>query len=166
MEIPWCVSLSRWEGRLLRCSLHFLCEDLCFSWSMVHNVALCYWNGAQHRSRKCIRSLQGSQGIGEEQPLCNNVTIFYCFQPGILNIRMIWHGKVKKHTSFFVGTSPEFEISLYTLCMLARTNSDCNLEINQSQVPIKTFDVHHVPGLQIGSAYPALWSSVSHSKHA
>ncbi len=30
MEIPWCVSLSRWEGRLLRCSLHFLCEDLCF----------------------------------------------------------------------------------------------------------------------------------------
>ncbi len=33
MEIPWCVALSRWEGRLLRCSLHFLCEDLCFSWN-------------------------------------------------------------------------------------------------------------------------------------
>ncbi len=31
MEIPWCVALSGWEGRLLRCSLHFLCEDLCFS---------------------------------------------------------------------------------------------------------------------------------------
>ena len=31
MEIPWCVALSRWEGRLLRCSLHFLCEDPYFS---------------------------------------------------------------------------------------------------------------------------------------
>ncbi len=31
--IPWCVTLSWWEGRLLRCSLHFLCEDLCFTWS-------------------------------------------------------------------------------------------------------------------------------------
>ncbi len=39
---------------------------------------------------------------------------------------------------------------------VAHTNSDCNLEINQSQVPIRTFDVHHVPGLQIGAAYPVL----------
>ncbi len=33
MKIPWYFSYSRWEGRMLRCSLHFLCEDLCFSWS-------------------------------------------------------------------------------------------------------------------------------------
>ncbi len=32
MEIPWCVTLPRWEGWLLRCSLHFLCEDVCLSW--------------------------------------------------------------------------------------------------------------------------------------
>ena len=32
MEIPWCVvTFSWWEGRLLR-SLHFLSEDVCFSW--------------------------------------------------------------------------------------------------------------------------------------
>ncbi len=36
MEIPWCVALSRWEGWLLRCSLHFLCEDPCFSWALIH----------------------------------------------------------------------------------------------------------------------------------
>ncbi len=84
------------------------------------------------------------------------INVILSFQPGILNIRMIWHGKVKKHTSFFIGSSPEFELSLYTLCMLARTNSDCNLEINQSQLPIRTSDVHHMPGLQIGAAYPVL----------
>ncbi len=31
MEIPSCVTLSRWDGWLLRCSLHFLCEDVCLS---------------------------------------------------------------------------------------------------------------------------------------
>ncbi len=31
MKIPWCVILSWWEGRLPRCSIHFLCGDLCFS---------------------------------------------------------------------------------------------------------------------------------------
>ena len=33
MDIPWCVSLSQWKGRLLTCSLNVLCEhgeDLCF----------------------------------------------------------------------------------------------------------------------------------------
>ena len=78
------------------------------------------------------------------------------FQPGVLNTRFIWRGKLKKQTSFFMGTSPEFDISLYTLCMLARTNSDCNVEINQYKVPIRTFDATHVPGLQIFSAMPVL----------
>ena len=32
-----CVTLSRWEGRLLRWSLHFLCEDVCFSCKRVGN---------------------------------------------------------------------------------------------------------------------------------
>ncbi len=77
------------------------------------------------------------------------------FQPGVINTRMIWRGKPKKQVSFFMGTSPEFDISIYTLCMLARTNSDCDVVINQSQVPIKTFDVSHVPGLQMGSAFPS-----------
>ncbi len=35
-------------------------------------------------------------------------------------------------------------------------NSDCYLEINQPKLTIKTSDVHHVPGLQIGAAYPVL----------
>ena len=46
MEIPWCVALSRWEGRLLRCSLHFLCEDCWFScpWCPDRVSIVCfYW---------------------------------------------------------------------------------------------------------------------------
>ncbi len=44
MKIPWCVALSRWEARLLRCSLHFLCEDLCFSCMRLcsHSMLWCH----------------------------------------------------------------------------------------------------------------------------
>ena len=38
MEIPRCVALSLWEGTLLRCSLHFLCEELCFSCHDVYEI--------------------------------------------------------------------------------------------------------------------------------
>ena len=69
---------------------------------------------------------------------------------------MIWRGKPKKQASFFMGTSPEFDISVYTLCILTRTNEDCNLTINQSEVPIKAFDANHVPGLQVGTTFPAV----------
>ena len=82
--------------------------------------------------------------------------MFAVFQPGVINVRMIWHGRPKKQASFFMGTSPEFDISVYTLCILARTNRDCNLTINNSEVPIKTFDISHVPGLQVGSAFPSV----------
>ena len=41
------VALSRWEGRLLRYSPLFLCEDLCFSWYMP----------ASKFSEICIQSL-------------------------------------------------------------------------------------------------------------
>ncbi len=37
-----------------------------------------------------------------------------------------------------------------------KTNSNCNVEINQYKVPIRTFDATHVPGLQIFSAMPVL----------
>ena len=39
----WRFPLSEWESRLLRCSLHFLCEDLCFSW--------CTWFTQQQKTR-------------------------------------------------------------------------------------------------------------------
>ncbi len=86
----------------------------------------------------------------------SDTTVIAFLQPGVINTRMIWRGKPKKQVTFFVGTSPEFDISIYTLCLLARTNKECNVEINQYKVPIKTFDVDHVPGLQIGSAFPSM----------
>ena len=55
MEIPWCVSLSWWQGRLLRCSLHFLCEELCFS---------CAWNS----SMQLMYSWLTEADLGDEGP--------------------------------------------------------------------------------------------------
>ncbi len=84
-----------------------------------------------------------------------DLKFIYIFQPGVINTRMTWHGKLKKQASFFMGTSPEFDISIYTLCILTRTNRNCNLEINNAQVSIRTYDVSHYPGLQVATAFLA-----------
>ncbi|KAJ3159234.1 hypothetical protein HDU86_001837 [Geranomyces michiganensis] len=37
----------------------------------------------------------------------------------ILSFQLAWHGEVKPVSTFFIGTSPEFEIALYTLAFVA-----------------------------------------------
>ncbi len=53
MKFPWCVTLSRWEGRLPRCSINLFCEDLCFSWAMIHRTPAWHW--LTSRVFGCIR---------------------------------------------------------------------------------------------------------------
>lgn len=36
------------------------------------------------------------------------------------SVKYTWGGKVKRSGSFFVGTSPEFDLALYTVCLLTR----------------------------------------------
>jgi poly(U)-specific endoribonuclease len=35
-------------------------------------------------------------------------------------VKYTWNEKVKRSGSFFVGTSPEFDFALYTVCLLTR----------------------------------------------
>ena len=66
----------------------------------------------------------------------------------------LWDGLEKKRGSMFVGTSPEFDLALYTLCMIARPGQTCNTSIQGTTVSIQTYDVSHASGLQVASAFP------------
>ena len=37
----------------------------------------------------------------------------------VLSVQFSWKGQLKPCTTLFIGTSPEFELALYTLCFLA-----------------------------------------------
>ncbi|XP_076438111.1 uridylate-specific endoribonuclease D-like [Babylonia areolata] len=58
--------------------------------------------------------------------------------------------------SFFLGSSPEFDLAIYTICAFESPNSICNVRLGGASLSIQTWDVNHKSGLQIGSSYPAI----------
>jgi poly(U)-specific endoribonuclease len=57
-------------------------------------------------------------------------------QDWLLVIQFIWQGELKKITSLTIGTSPEFELALYTLCFLAG-KQDNRMTLGRYKVKIK-----------------------------
>ncbi|XP_025089921.1 poly(U)-specific endoribonuclease-like [Pomacea canaliculata] len=63
---------------------------------------------------------------------------------------------VKNLGSFFIATSPQFDLALYTLCAFEFTDAICKVRLGGQTYAIQTWDIAHVSGLQIGSAYPSI----------
>lgn len=71
----------------------------------------------------------------------------------LITIQFSWKGDVKPIGSSFIGTSPEFEMALYTVCYLAGEGEDVQVEIDDYDVTVKA---HHM-GPYMGSCYPKCW---------
>lgn len=55
----------------------------------------------------------------------------------------------------FVGTSPEYEMAMYTICFLARPNAECTFDLNGNSVTIQTYKSYN--GV-MGTAYPKIYA--------
>ena len=55
-----------------------------------------------------------------------------------IKIRFNWGQYKKDSSSFLIGTSPELEMALFTLCFLTRPNQECSVTIVGTQFTIKT----------------------------
>ncbi|KAK7891117.1 hypothetical protein WMY93_023080 [Mugilogobius chulae] len=77
----------------------------------------------------------------------------------VLNLQFTWHGVVKPVGSAFIGTSPEFEMALYTVVFLLNTERSTNVLVNIDQCQMELVVVRH--GRSIETAYPRLLSSNS-----
>ncbi|KAB7498359.1 Poly(U)-specific endoribonuclease-like protein, partial [Armadillidium nasatum] len=75
----------------------------------------------------------------------------------ILKMRFDWMNYTKPVGSMFVGTSPELEMALYTLCFYARQNAGCNLQMNNHRFRIKVYQQTYNGKKVIGSAYPEIF---------
>lgn len=56
----------------------------------------------------------------------------------------------------FIGTSPEFEMALYTTCFLVKPDNICPMQLGGKRFIIRTFSHRYKRKNMIGSAFPEI----------
>ncbi|XP_068226631.1 uridylate-specific endoribonuclease-like [Palaemon carinicauda] len=72
----------------------------------------------------------------------------------VLENHFEWLGYPKPLGGMFVGTSPELELAVYTVCFLARPDSLCPVQMNGVQFKVQTWTLNYGGKVLVGSAYP------------
>ncbi|XP_058055531.1 endoribonuclease CG2145 [Anopheles bellator] len=72
----------------------------------------------------------------------------------IAKVRLTFDNLQKPSNSLFVGTSPELEIALYTVCFQIRPDKECPLAVNGKPFTVKTFTFRYRGKNLIGGAWP------------
>ncbi|KAI6191107.1 Endoribonuclease [Aphelenchoides bicaudatus] len=68
-----------------------------------------------------------------------------------------WQSALKEKGGFFFGTSPSFDFSLLTACVIAKSGSEgCRFAINNDQLFVTSFQNLCDGGHCIGTAYPGI----------
>lgn len=65
-------------------------------------------------------------------------------------------GVDKPVDTMFIGTSPELEMALYTLCFVTRADNECKLKLGNNDVDIVSHTFRYRSKNLIGSAYPQI----------
>ncbi|XP_046377673.2 poly(U)-specific endoribonuclease-B-like [Haliotis rufescens] len=84
----------------------------------------------------------------------------YLQDPPMVSVQFLWNDAMARMKKFFVGTSPEFDMALYTVCGLARPDKQCAVTINGQNITIKASTARHESILQLTGAVPSFTSSV------
>nr|XP_057932187.1 uridylate-specific endoribonuclease C [Doryrhamphus excisus] len=77
----------------------------------------------------------------------------------VLNLQFSWHSVLKPVGSSFIGTSPEFEMAIFTVLFLMNTERSTTVLVNIDQCQMELVVIRH--GRSLGTAYPKLLSSNS-----
>ncbi|XP_033198869.1 uncharacterized protein LOC117161432 [Bombus vancouverensis nearcticus] len=72
----------------------------------------------------------------------------------IIKIRTKYNGYDKPVTALFVGTSPELEMALYTVCFYARPEGNCPVSLGGTKFNIVTYKFKYRGNDLVGTAYP------------
>jgi poly(U)-specific endoribonuclease len=74
-------------------------------------------------------------------------------QPTIETVTFDWLAHNKPISGGFIRTSPEVEIALSTICLVARTGNNCPIRLQGIQLTMTAWDMTGLPKT-IGSTYP------------
>lgn len=72
----------------------------------------------------------------------------------VVKLRFAYDNLNKPVNGIFIGTSPELEIALYTLCFATFPEKDCVVASNGNEFKIRTYPFRYRGKTVIGSAYP------------
>ncbi|KAM7396539.1 hypothetical protein PAMP_019572 [Pampus punctatissimus] len=75
----------------------------------------------------------------------------------VLTLQFSWHSGVKPVSSTFIGTSPEFEMAVFTIVFLMNTERSTTVLVNINQYQMELMVTRH--GRFLGTAFPKLISS-------
>ncbi|KAA0186112.1 hypothetical protein HAZT_HAZT001444 [Hyalella azteca] len=67
-----------------------------------------------------------------------------------------WYDAEKPIGGYLIGTSPEYELAVYTLCFFARPNAQCHVQTNGVEYFIQTYELQSNGLTLVGSAYPGV----------
>lgn len=83
-------------------------------------------------------------------------TMFSLQKGAIVKHHFTFNGLDKPVGSMFIGTSPEFEMALYTTCFLLRPDGICPMKLGGNKFIIRTFSYRYKRKQMIGSAFPEI----------
>ncbi|KAK5984140.1 XendoU domain-containing protein, partial [Trichostrongylus colubriformis] len=71
------------------------------------------------------------------------------------SLKFTWGNILKKSGSIMIGTSPDYDMALYTLCFLFRRgNQQCQVELDGCPISITSYDFTWNNKVHIGTIYP------------
>ncbi|CAD5234673.1 unnamed protein product [Bursaphelenchus xylophilus] len=71
-------------------------------------------------------------------------------------VKFYWNKLAKRAGSLLIGTSPEFDFGLYTLCFLSRRSSrTCDVELDGCPMSVTSYDIVQNRKVFIGSIFPS-----------
>jgi len=76
---------------------------------------------------------------------------------GGISFTFTWNGASKPYGSMWLGTSPELEMALYSVCFMSRPNKKCHVTLMGQDVYIQTWTENAGDETLVGSSYPD-WS--------
>jgi len=76
---------------------------------------------------------------------------------GGISFTFTWNGTSKPYGSMWLGTSPELELALYSVCFMSRPNKKCHVTLMGQDVYIQTWTESAGGATLVGSSYPD-WS--------
>lgn len=85
------------------------------------------------------------------------IRLLFLFQKGqVVKYRFTYDNLSKPVNAMFIGTLPEFDMALYTICFQLKANKECNVSVGGTKFIIRTHTFKYRGHRLIGSAFPEI----------